>query len=522
MTLRAQLATVGLLALLATLPPGAHAQTSVYEQLQTFSGLLNQIRLNYVDSVTPEGLVRGAITGMLASLDPHSHFLPRADAERMFAYQSGRLGGTGITVEDADDFVVVQAVMRRSPAQRGGVQPGDRILAINDTTMAGRRAPSVQARLFGERGRRVRVRLERGSRLEPETVSVTLRLDHLQPQSVSLARSLAPGIGYVRLDEFGERAARELKDAANRVMRGGGQRRLILDLRGNPGGIVDQAQAVAALFLRRDQLVFRTRGRRRETDREIRTEGDGDLRDVALIVLIDERSASASEAVAGSLQDHDRALVMGRRSFGKALMQRAFDVPPQGDAVMLTVGYVVLPSGRLIQRPYRGMTPAQYYALAGRPGAELDAAGNEYRTSGGRLVHGGGGIEPDSTLPAPTSLPAWFTVAADSGLFLAVADSVAQSLPAHDASRASWFDAPTRWRAALLEPFLARTRERLGVAAQPDSALAARLGRILADRVVEVRWGAEAEEDFRLRHDPGVRAAHDAIPRVPVLIAPPR
>jgi len=498
------------LALAAAAPSAASAQSSLYEQLQTFSNLLNQIRLNYADSVPTERLVRGAIEGMLASLDPHSYYLAQADGQRMLDYRGRRLGGTGVVVEDVEDGVVVQTVLRRSTGERGGVQPGDRVLAINDTAITGLRAAAVQSRLVGERGRRVRLRLERGSRFEPETVSVRLRFEEPEERSVVLARTLGPGIGYVRLDEFGEEATRELRSAASNVMRGGA-RRLILDLRGNPGGIVEQAVDVASLFLPRNTLVFRTRGRRRETQQEYRTTRDGEFAGVPLVILIDGRSASAAEAVAGALQDHDRALVMGRRSFGKGLMQRAFLVPPQNDVVMLTVGWVELPSGRLIQRPYRGMTVGQYRELAG---GEPESDTTVFRTAAGRAVTGGGGVTPDSLLPPPASLPAWFTAAADSGFILAVADSIAQSVAADAAARDAWFQAEDQWRARLLEPFLARSRARLGVTATPDSAVAARIARILADRVVEVRWGVQAQEDFRLRHDPAVRAATLAVQRL--------
>jgi hypothetical protein len=194
-------------------------------------------------------------------------------------------------------------------------------------------------------------------------------------------------------------------------------------------------------------------------------------------------------------------------------MQQAFHVAPRDDAVMLTVGYVLLPSGRLIQRRYQGMSLAQYYALAGRAPGDTTVTDSTYRTAGGRPVRGGGGVLPDSVLPVPAPLPAWWTAAADSGFFLAVADSVSATLPPPQdaAGRDAWFGAPDEWRTRLLEPLLARVRARLGVAAQPDSAVAARMARNLAARAVEVRWGPEAMEDFRLRHDPAIAAARDLV-----------
>ena len=509
-----------LLALSGAAPAVAGAQGSAYEQLQTFSGLLSQIRLNYVDSVTTQHLVRGAIRGMLESLDPHSYFLARDEAERLFSWRAGRLAATGIVIDDVDGSLTVQTVYPRSPAARAGVSPGDRILSLNDSVVAGMSAAAVQSRLVGERGSRVRLLLERGPRFEPETVSVRVRNEEIRPQSVTVARTLAPhGIGYVRLDEFMERSAEEVREAVDRVARAQ-PRRLILDLRGNPGGVVTAAVDIAALFLPEGKLVFRSAGRRRDVAQEYRTTRNGPFREIALVVLIDENSASASEALAGSLQDHDRALILGRRSFGKALMQRGFEVPPNGDAVFLTVGHILTPSGRLIQRRYRGLSEAQYAAEAGRAGVIADTT--VYRTAAGREVRAGGGIRPDSVLPGPPPQPVWWVVAADSGFLTAVADSVAQTLAPGDAAFQAWLAAPDEWRRRLLPPVMARAHARLAVRGEPDSALAARMARSLAARVAEVRWGAEADDALRLHSDPDVAAAVALFPRIPQLLIPAR
>jgi carboxyl-terminal processing protease len=177
--------------------------------------------------------------------------------------------------------------------------------------VTGLSAAAVQSRLIGDRGTRVRIFLERGPRLEPERLAISLKNEDIRPVSVPVARTLPGGIGYVRLEEFMVESGRELERAIDRVAR---DRKLILDLRGNPGGAVIAAVDIASFFLRRGQLVFRSRGRRRDVAREYTTERDGRFRDMQLIVLIDEHSASAAEALTGSLQDHDRALVIGRRS----------------------------------------------------------------------------------------------------------------------------------------------------------------------------------------------------------------
>ncbi len=318
--------------------------------------------------------------------------------------------------------------------------------------------------------------------------------------------------GYLRLEGFEEKGGHEMSDAF-RKLKGDGAQRVVLDLRGNPGGLVFAAVDIASLFFKKGTLVFRTEGRIRSANREYNTEKDGAFSDMPLVVLVDHGSASAAEALAASLQDHDRALLLGRRTFGKALMQQALPVPPQGDMVWLTVGHVVTPSGRVIQRAYHGLKTEQYYSFAGKSGAEQDTL-KTYQTQHGRSVRGGGGIVPDITLPEPVMLPPWFFAASDSGFDTAVSDSVAATLPKDPAARAKWFDAVSEWQTSLVKPFLDRVHSRLQVTAEPDSALAARLGRILAYRVTEVRWGPDALEDILLRNDPDIRAASDYTNRI--------
>ena len=488
------------------------AAQSSYEQLQTFSSIINQIRLNYVDSVTYAELVHAAIDGVLTSLDPHSRFETLSEDERKKAYEAGEVAGTGIVLEDVDDVPTVLTVVSGSPAARAGVQAGDRLLSINDTSVAGLRAETIQLRLLGEKGSKARITIERGPKLSPQTVTVSVKHDFIKPRSVSMVRMLDASTGYVRLEGFEEKGGHEVSDGF-RKLKGDGAQRVVLDLRGNPGGLVFAAVDIASLFFKKGTLVFRTEGRIRSANREYNTEKDGAFSDMPLVVLVDHGSASAAEALAASLQDHDRALLLGRRTFGKALMQQALPVPPQGDMVWLTVGHVVTPSGRVIQRAYHGLKTEQYYSFAGRSGAEQDTL-KTYQTEHGRSVRGGGGIVPDITLSEPVMLPPWFFAASDSGFDTAVSDSVAATLPKDPAARAKWFDAVSEWQTSLVKPFLDRVHSRLQVTAEPDSALAGRLGRILAYRVTEVRWGPDALEDILLRNDPDIRAASNYTNRI--------
>jgi carboxyl-terminal processing protease len=383
--------------------------------------------------------------------------------------------------------------------------------------MAGMTSKSITLRLAGEKGSRVVVGLERGPRLEPDTFSVELKRVFLEHRSVSVARMMTPETGYVRLDEFGESAADEVRKAV-RQLRSSKARQLILDLRGNPGGIVTEAVDLAAEFLPAKTLVFTTRGRKKSVNEEFRTKGSGEFTELPLILLVDEGSASAAEALAASLQDHDRALIVGRRTFGKALMQTGFMVP--AGFIELTIGHVLTPSGRFIQRRYRGLAVEQYYAQAGQGGVEQDTSA-VFRTDRGRAVRGGGGIAPDLLVPPEPKPPVWWSVAADSGYDYAVADSVALTLGPDGATRASWLSSPRDWQSRLLPPFLGRVRDRLRVAAQPDSATAGAITRRLAVRAASVRWPPDAGTELMLASDADVRSALEAFPRLSQLLASP-
>lgn len=501
----------------AALPASAPAQTSSYEELQRFSAVLSHIRANYPDSVGYNGLVRAAIDGMLRSLDPHSWFASREDYEKLSALDRGELAVTGIIFEFADGVPTVLSYAKKSPAEKAGVLPGDRILKVDGVPVIGLTSRSIALRLAGKKGSTVAVGLERGPRLEPDTFSVKLKRVFLDSRSVSVVRMVGPETGYVRLDEFGSAGADEVRKAV-RQLRSAKARQLILDLRGNPGGIVTEAVDLAAEFLPANTIVFTTRGRKKVLNEEYRTRKRGEFVEMPLIVLVDEGSASAAEALAGSLQDHDRALIVGRRSFGKALMQTGFIVP--SGFVQLTVGHVLTPSGRFIQRRYRGIAIEQYLAFAGTAGDGSDTMA-VFRTGRGRAVRGGGGIAPDLAVAGAAAAPAWWSVASDSGYDDAVADSVAHTLGADAGARAQWITAAQEWEARLLPPFLDRVRTRLGIAARPDSAAGSALARRLAARAAFVRWPPDAGADLMLASDPDVRAAIEAFPRLPALLSGP-
>lgn len=513
---RSPFAWLPVVLLLGTASPAvAQAETSAYQELQTFSGVLNHIRLNHADTISYRRMVRAAIDGVLESLDPHSYFLSRADNVALGRLRLGDLAGVGIHLEPVGDDLVVRTLDRDGPAERGGLFPGDRLLSVNDTSVAGLDAPAAEALLVGKKGSKVRLRLARGPHFEPREFDVELARAIANLSAVSPPVPLDSETVYVRVVMFGQEAARDLEKTLGDAAKDG-RRRVVLDMRGNPGGLVSEAVDMAALFLPKNVTVFSTRGRKRDVNVDYETDRNGPLRDLPVVILIDAGSASAAEAFAGALQDLDRAALVGRRSFGKALMQSPFFLP-HGDIVWLTIGRVQTPSGRVIQRAYRGLNADQYRNFAGSDTAAEDSV-ETFRTARGRTVRGGGGIRPDVETPGPPEPPAWWSEAYERGWMESVADSAAASLSPAPAALATWIeDADAHQRVG--EALLARVRAELGIRADAEPAMLASIRRTLAARVAAVRWGVDAGARFRVAVDPDVRAAVDVFPRLDRILA---
>lgn len=493
-------------------PARVAAQRPAYEELQTFTAVLNHIRVNYVDSVSYSRLVQAGIEGVLNALDPHSYYVSRKDWEAQQELEQGDKATIGLSLIDEGGAITVLGVAPGSPADRGGISPGDRVLAMNDTSVAGLRAAHVEKAFIGDKGSRIRLTMERGKRLAGDTFAVTLRRDSFERHVVGIARMLDARTGYVRLDDFLGEAGKQTESALRRLDRQGA-RRFILDLRQNPGGAITEAVDVASLFLPKNTLVFSTRGRRSAASKEYRTERNGRYREAPLIVLIDASSASAAEAVAASLQDHDRALIVGHRSFGKALVQAPFQLP-HGDVVWLTIARVVTPSGRVIQRPYAGLSAGQYRSFAGTAGDTPDDS--VYTTDDGRHVYGGGGIAPDVDVGEPIPVPAWVGAAYADGLLTAMADSIAASRVA--ASPEAWLATRADWAQSYGVPFARRAAERYQLDLDPDPDLTAWLGAIVAMRVAEVAWGSDGRDLIAVSVDPVIQKAMNEFPQVDQLL----
>jgi carboxyl-terminal processing protease len=478
------------------------AQERAYEELQTFSAVLNHVRLNYVDSVTYRPLVRAAIAGVLHSLDPHSAFVAVPEREIEERIARGELLLPGISLESVGERITVLSVGPDSPAARAGLLPGDRIVEVRDTPVVGLSADEVQLHLAAPKGKSIGLKVERGLLLEPASFKTTIRSAEYQWPVVLNVHMLDRRTGYVRLSQFGEKARQQVHDATKSLLKSGADR-IVLDLRGNPGGLVAQAVDLASEFLPAKTLVFRTRGRKIDANQDYVTQSKGEFVQVPLVLLVDHGSASASEALAGALQDHDRAVIVGRRTFGKALVQATLPLP-SGDIVRLTIARVLTPSGRFIQRNYTGLGASQYWALAGTAGSGGDTVKIFY-TEHKREVKGGGGIAPDVAVEAFSALPVWVSAARDSAWDTVIADSVAATLAPDSAARSRWLANPAAWL-PLVAQLQARAR-RLGIAAELSPEAAREVARLMAARAAHVRWNAETGWDLLGRNDPDIQAA---------------
>lgn len=365
----------------------------------------------YVDPVGRDSLYETVIPDLLHQLDPHSIYIPAEEFSSVNESLDGEFDGIGIVFNAATDTVIVMNVIPKGPSDKAGVRAGDRIMRIDDSIVAGRNIPQeeIVKRLRGPRGSQVKLSLHRQD--IADDVDVTVTRAAIELHSVDAAFMLVPQkhIGYVRLEQFSRTSHAELKQALSRL-RGEGMTRLILDLRGNTGGFLDQAILIANEFLPKGKLIVYTEDRYRRQSKEF-SNGLGRATDIAVAVLVDEASASSSEILAGALQDNDRGLIIGRRTFGKGLVQNQIPYA-DGSALRLTVARYYTPTGRSIQKPYvNGDEESYQMDMVNRYyNNEFFSADSirfadslRYTTPGGRTVYGGGGIMPDIFIPMDTT-----------------------------------------------------------------------------------------------------------------------
>jgi carboxyl-terminal processing protease len=367
------------------------------EHYRTFTAALSAIQANYAEPVQSDRLVYGAINGMLQTLDPHSSFMDPRTYAQMRERQEGRYYGLGLTILAVDGDITVVRVFEGSPAYSKGIRRGDVIAVIEGEDAKGWTSDQAVRRLKGPKGSFVSIGVRRKGM--DELIPMDVMRDEITIPAVTAYFMVDPQTGYVRIDDFAEHTEEELTDAL-KAMQKKGMKRLVLDLRGNPGGQLDQAIRMVNLFVQRGSMIVYTRGRVANADQDYRATENGEFLTLPMIVMVDRRSASASEIVAGALQDYDRALVVGETTFGKALVQSVYRVS-QGAGLALTTARYFTPSGRMIQRPWDGSFD-EYLTYTLRDQAERPHTAEQLKhTVGGRKVYSGGGIEPDKRFEGP-------------------------------------------------------------------------------------------------------------------------
>ncbi|HYM82043.1 MAG TPA: S41 family peptidase [Candidatus Limnocylindria bacterium] len=395
---------------------GSAGAGDLYANLDLFVEVLQRVEESYVDRVEPKTLVEGALKGMLRDLDPYSQYLDARGYDNLRVTTHGTYGGVGLVVSVRDHHPTVISPIEGGPAWSLGMRPGDVIVRIDGAPTAGLSVEEVAEKLRGPQGTHVRVSVRREG--EESEIEYAIERRVIVTKSVPYAFVAEGHTGYLRLANFSESSGAEVRDAVQRLRREGATR-LVLDLRSNPGGLLDQAVDVAEQFTKSNTLLVYTRGRVKGQDQRFYSSDARPVLDWPLVVLVDEGSASASEIVAGALQDLDRALVLGQTTFGKGLVQSVFPLRNRTVALKLTTSRYYTPSGRSIDRP-RGQDSAlagredlapdepdedgEVVAPLARPARADTAPPPSFRTTAGRVVHGGGGIRPD-VLMENDSLP---------------------------------------------------------------------------------------------------------------------
>jgi carboxyl-terminal processing protease len=364
----------------------------INKSIDIFGRVYREVALNYVDEIDPERFMSSGIDGMLESLDPYTNYISENEADEVELITSGKYGGIGVTIGFRDGYITVMSVMDGYSAQRQGVQPGDRFLEIDGKSVTGKKADDVRSLTRGEPGSDVRVKVEREGIAAP--LEFVLVREEIQLKNISYADYVGDGIGYFHLERFTRGAGDELGLAIKNLRLKGTMKGIILDLRDNPGGLLDVAVDVVEKFAKKGSLVVSTRGRKAESERKYFATEEPMLPDMPLIVLVNRNSASASEIVAGAIQDLDRGVILGTRSFGKGLVQTIAPLPYNAQLKITTAKYYT-PSGRCIQEiDYQHKNSDGVFAVT------PDSLRKQFKTLKGRTEFELGGITPDTLVTA--------------------------------------------------------------------------------------------------------------------------
>ena len=373
---------------------------TMHEEVTKFEYVLSLANREYVDPVDSQKLVEAAIVGALGQLDPHSIYLPPAELATVTEDFQGSFEGIGVYFDVVRDTILIVSAVPGGPSEGLGIRAGDRIVKINDTSAIGITQDDVPKKLRGKKGTHVNVSIFRPG--EPRLYDFDIVRDKIPLYSVDGSFMVKDDIGYVAINRFSQTTHDEFIAACN-DLRAKGMRKLVIDLRDNPGGYLDQAFQIADELLPKGKKIVYTKSRNAQMDEQYTSTGLGKFSGLPLVILVDHGSASASEIVSGAVQDWDRGLIVGETTFGKGLVQREFDLSDKS-AVRLTIARYYTPSGRLIQRPYGKDFTAYEREAFERDEVEgenlnhtneSDSARPVFKTSGGRTVYGGGGITPD-------------------------------------------------------------------------------------------------------------------------------
>jgi carboxyl-terminal processing protease len=370
---------------------GAPMQNDMQKRLREYTDLLSAVTTWSAEDIGADKVVYSSIDGMLRTLDPHTSFLEPKEYSDMQDRQKGSFYGLGILVTKRNDQVTVITPLEGTPAARLGIRAGDVISEVEGTSTDELPLDDVVKRLKGPKGSTVHIKIIRIGMKEP--IPLTITRAAIPTNSISNVLMIRPGIGYIRIKDFTATTVRELDEAIEKLQ-GEGMQKLVLDLRGNPGGLLDAAVGVGDHFLDKGQMIVYTKGRTPDSQQEYVAPGKHQKTSVPLVVVVNRGSASASEIVAGAIQDHDRGLVVGETSWGKGLVQSVYTLQ-YGAGLALTTSKYYTPSGRNIQRDYTSFY--DYYVADEETGStEVPLADRKkFTTDTGRVVYGGGGITPD-------------------------------------------------------------------------------------------------------------------------------
>jgi carboxyl-terminal processing protease len=372
-------------------------QDEVAQQYRVFTNALAAINREYVEDVASDRLIYSAIDGMLHTLDPHSSFFDPRNYAQMRERQEGHYYGLGIQIQSVDGDIKVMSIFEGSPAYKKGLRRGDILSKVRDADgtdldMKGWTTEQAVKKLKGPKGTTVNISIKRAG--YDSLINMDVVRDEVNITTVRAAFMIDKDTGYVKLDQFTETSDRELGDALQKLS-ANGMKRLVFDLRENPGGALDQAIRIANRFLPRGDMIVYTRGRVPNANQNYLATEQSDYTHLPIVALVNRNSASASEIVSGALQDHDRALIVGETTFGKALVQSVYPIS-EGAGVAVTTGRYYTPSGRLIQRPWDGSFDEYLtYTLRDQTAERPHKASDLKYTDAGRKVYSGGGIEPD-------------------------------------------------------------------------------------------------------------------------------